>query len=89
MLNVSVQNVEKCIVSKECTFKLPTDYSFKVVTEHRFQLSFGGETVTKSIEARQFKKLPSEIIFAQCVFKKCAYRRLPMILCASTIVWHT
>ena len=23
--------VKKCIVSKECTFKLPKDYSFKVV----------------------------------------------------------
>jgi hypothetical protein len=61
--------VKKCIVSKERTFKLPTDYSFKVVTAHRFQLTFGGETVTISIEARQFQKLPSELTFAQCVLK--------------------
>jgi len=44
---------------------LPTDYSFKVVTEHRFQLTFGGETVTIIIEARQFQRLPSELIFAR------------------------
>jgi len=62
-------HVEKFIVSKERTFKLPTDYSFKVVTEHRFQLTFGGVTVTKSIEARKFQKLPSELGFAQCVLK--------------------
>jgi len=35
--------VEKCIVGEKCTFKLPTDYNFKVVTQHRFQLTFGGE----------------------------------------------
>jgi len=29
----------------------PTGDDFKLVTEHRFQLSFGGETVTISIEA--------------------------------------
>jgi len=46
------QTVEKCIVGKECTFKLSTDYSFKVVTEHRFRLTLGGETVTIIIEAR-------------------------------------
>ena len=34
----------KNAVGKECTFKLPTDYSFNVVTEHRFQLTFGGES---------------------------------------------
>ena len=34
MLNYA-DYVEKCIVGKERTFKLPTDYSFKVVTEHR------------------------------------------------------
>jgi hypothetical protein len=49
--------------------KLPTDYSFKVFTEHRFQLTFGGATVIIIIEARQFQKLPSELIFTQCVLK--------------------
>jgi len=51
---------KKCIAGKVCTFKFPTDYNFKIVTEHCFQLTFGGETVTISIEA-QFPKLPSEI----------------------------
>jgi len=53
-----------------CTFKFPTNYDFKVVTEHRFQLTSCGETVTIFIEARQFPKLPSEIIFAQSVLKE-------------------
>jgi len=66
--------VEKCIVGEECTFKLPTDYSFKVLTEHRFQLTFGGETVTIIIAARQFQRLPSELIFV-CVLKQCVYHR--------------
>jgi hypothetical protein len=43
--------VEKCIAGKECTFKFPTGYDFKVVTEHGFQLTVGGETITISIEA--------------------------------------
>jgi hypothetical protein len=60
---------EKCIVGKDCTFKLPTDYSFKVFTEHGFQLTFGDSTVTIIIQARQFQILPSELIFAQCVPK--------------------
>jgi hypothetical protein len=61
--------VEKCIVDKECTSKLPTDYSFKVVTEQRFQLTFVGETFTIITEARQLQRMPSELIFAQCVLK--------------------
>jgi len=67
--------VEKCFLGKECNFKFSTDYSFKVVVGHRFQLTFGGETVTISIVARQFQRLPSELIFAQCVLKQCVYRR--------------
>jgi len=42
---------------------LPTDYSFKVVTEHRFLLTFVGETLTIIIEERQFQRLQSEPIF--------------------------
>ena len=49
--------------------------SFIVVTEHRFQLTFGGERVTVIIEAQQLQRLPSELIFAQCVLKQCVYRR--------------
>ena len=41
--------VEKCIADMECTLKFPTNYDFKVVTEHRFQLTFGDESVTISI----------------------------------------
>ena len=37
--------VEKCIAGKECTFTLPTDYDFKVVTVNRFQLQFGGNNI--------------------------------------------
>jgi hypothetical protein len=55
------------IAGKECTFKFPIEYDFKVVTEHCFQLTFGGETVTISIEARQFPKLLPQLIFAQCI----------------------
>ena len=62
--------VEKCIAGKECTSKFPTDYDFKLLMEHRFQLTFGGETVTISIQVRQFPKLPSELIFTQSVLKK-------------------
>jgi hypothetical protein len=62
--------VEKCIACKDCTFKFPTECDFNLVTEHRFQLTFGGETVTISIEARLLPKLPSELIFAQSVLKK-------------------
>ena len=40
-----------------------------LITEHRFQLTFGHETVAISIEARQFPKLPSKLIFAQSVLK--------------------
>ena len=61
--------VEKCIADKESTFKFPTNYDFKAVTEHHFQLTFGGETVTISFETRQFPKLPSEQIFGQNVLK--------------------
>ena len=61
--------VEKCIAGKECTFKFPTNYCFKVVTEHCFQLTFGVETVTLSIEARQFPNMPFELIFAQRLLK--------------------
>jgi len=43
--------VENCIAGKECTYKFPKNYDFKVVTEHSFQLTFGGETVKISIEA--------------------------------------
>ena len=74
--------IEKCIAGKECTFKFPTNYDFKAVTEHRFQLTFGGETVKISIEARQFPKLPSELIFAQSVLKKSVFP-WPTVLCAS------
>jgi len=38
--------------------------------EYRFQLTFGGETVTMAIEARQFPKISFELIFAQSVLKK-------------------
>ena len=41
-----------------------------MVTEHRFQLTFGGETVKIYIEARQLPELPSELIFAQSVLKE-------------------
>ena len=61
---------EKCIAGKVCAFKFHTDYDFKEVAEHRFHLTFGGETVTISIEVRQFPKLPSELIFTQSVLKK-------------------
>ena len=61
--------VEKFITGKESTFKFPTNYDFKAVTEHHFQLTFGGETVTISFETRQFPKLPSKQIFAQNVLK--------------------
>jgi len=61
--------VEKCIAGNECTFMFPTGDDFKVVTENRFQLTFGGETVTISIET-QFPKLPSELIFAKNELKK-------------------
>jgi len=62
--------VEKCIADMECTLKFPTNYDFKVVTEHRFQLTFGDELVTISIESRQFPKPPSKLIFTQSVLKK-------------------
>jgi hypothetical protein len=61
--------VEKCIVGREYNFKLPTDYSFKVIREHPFQLTFGDNTVTIAIIAQQFQRLPSELIFAQCVLQ--------------------
>ena len=47
-----------------------TDYGFNLVTEHRFQLMFGGEIITISTEARQFPKLSPELIFAQRVLMK-------------------
>ena len=53
-----------------CPFKFTKNYDFKLVTEHRFQLTFGGKTVTISIKARQFSKVPSKLIFAQRVLKK-------------------
>ena len=62
--------VEKCIADKECTFKFPINYELKIVTEHRFQLTFGGKTVTISIEARQLPRLPTELTFAQSVLQK-------------------
>jgi len=39
--------VEKSIIIKERTFKLPTDYSLKIFTEHHFQLTFGGTSNNK------------------------------------------
>jgi len=69
-----IDYVEKCIVGKECTFTLPTDYRCKLFTEHRFQLTFGDSSVTIAIIARQFQRLPSELIFAQCVLKQCVYQ---------------
>jgi len=62
--------IEKCISDKECTFMLLTEHNFKLVTEHHFQLTFGGEAVTISFEARQFPKLPFELIFAEGLLKK-------------------
>jgi len=81
--------VEKCIAGKECTFKCPTDYNFKVVTERRFHLTFGGETVTISVEVRRFPKLPSELIFAQSVSKKIHLSSLAYgIVCINKRVTH-
>jgi len=62
--------VEQYIADKKCTFKLLREINVTLVMEHHFQLTFGGETVKISFEARQFPKLPSELIFAESVLKK-------------------
>jgi len=41
-----------------------------MVTKHNIDLKFVCETVTIWIEARQFPKLSSELIFAESVLKK-------------------
>ena len=55
--------IEKCVVDKECSV------CYKSHTEHYFPLSYQSERIFISFEARLFPKLPSEIIFAQCVEK--------------------
>jgi len=55
--------LEKYFAGKECTYKLRTD--------KYFVLTFGNEEVVISLQSRFFGgKLPSELIFAQSVFKK-------------------
>jgi hypothetical protein len=61
--------IEKYISWNMYIFMFLTKYNFEFVTEHHFQLTFGGETVTISFEARLFHILPSETIFAQSVLK--------------------
>jgi hypothetical protein len=69
--------------------KLFTKHNFKLVTEHHFQLSFGGETVTISFEARQFSKLPSELVFAQSASKSLRLSSLSYgILCINKRVTY-
>jgi len=60
--------IEKYIAGKECTFRLLTEYNF-VCLQNPFSVNVCGETVTIWFEARQFPKLPSELIFAQSVLK--------------------
>ena len=61
-----VKNVFSVKIALQVSYKL----RLKIVTEHRFQLTFGGETIKISIETRQFPKVPPELIFAQSVLKK-------------------
>jgi len=51
--------VEKCIACKEYSV------TYKPHRRDEFRLSSSSETIALSLEARQFPKIPSELIFAQ------------------------
>ena len=59
--------IEKCIGDRECSV------CYKSHTGHFLQISYQGETVFIMFEARLFPKLPSELMFDQCVLKKCSW----------------
>ena len=55
---------EKCIASKECSV------TYETHTVIYFELSSINEKIALSFEARQFPKLPSELLIAQTVLKR-------------------
>ena len=61
--------IEKCIAGNKCSI------SYTKHADCYFHLFYGGNTIALSFTARQFRKLPSELIFAQSVLKECVYRR--------------
>ena len=50
-------------------FPAKSAVTYKLYTGNYFKLSSGGETVTILFEERQYPKLPSELVFAECVLK--------------------
>ena len=56
--------IEKCIAGNKCIVPY-TKY-----IDCYFHLFLGGDTIALSFTARQFRKLPSELIFAQGVLKR-------------------
>ena len=55
--------IQKCIAEKECSL------TYKTHTGYYFHLFSGSETNVLSFKARQFPKLPSELIFARSMLK--------------------
>ena len=56
--------IDKCIACQEHSV------TYKPHRLDEFRLSFSSETVTLSFEARQFPKMPPELIFAQSILRK-------------------
>jgi len=68
--------IENCIAGKE------RSVTYKPRRGDEFLLSSSDEQIALSFEARQFLKLPSELIFAQCILKKMCLSSLVFgILC--------
>jgi len=58
--------IEKCIGDKECSV------SYKSETGHLFKISYQGDVIFITFEARIFPQLPYELIFAQNGLKNTA-----------------
>jgi hypothetical protein len=75
-----VDYIEKCIAGKEHSV------TYKPHRLGEFLLSSSGQTNALSFEARQFPKLPSELIYAQSILKKIYLSSLAFVLNALTSV---
>jgi len=66
--------IDKCIAGKEYSA------TYKPHRQDEFRLSSSSETIALSFQARQFPKLPSELIFAQIVLMKICLSSLAFVI---------
>ena len=79
----STDYFEKCIACKEYSV------SYKLHNRDEFRLSSSSETIALSFEAREFPKLPPELIFAQSLLNKICLSSLAFgIVCINKRVTY-